>query len=144
MRGEKPVSVTAITSQFKPAIYPKVDDETTIIVEYKTAQCIIQASWNWPYGRKDLELYGDAGYIIAPDRYNLRLRNKKNSESTEKLTQKESGVIDDPFVYFAGVIRKKIIVSEYSLYSLSNNIMVVRILDAARESAKTGKKIMIK
>ena len=145
MRGEKPVSVTAITSQFKPAIYPKVDDEATIIVEYKTAQCIIQASWNWPYGRKDLELYGDLGYIIAPDRYNLRRRNKKTSlEWTEKLTQKESGVYDDPFIYFMDVIRKRITVPEYSLYSLSNNVMVVRILDAARESAKTGKKILIK
>jgi len=145
MRGEKPVSVTAITSQFKPSIYPKVDDEATIIVEYKTAQCIIQASWNWPYGRKDLELYGDQGYIIAPDRYNLRRRNKKTSvEWAEKLTQIESGVIDDPFVYFAGVIRKKITVPEYSLYSLSNNMMVVRILDAARESAKTGKKVLLK
>ena len=145
MKGAKPISVMANTRTFKPAIYPKVDDEATIIVNYPTAQCIIQASWNWPYGRKDLELYGDAGYIIAPDRYNLRRRNKKTSvEWTEKLTQKESGVYDDPFIYFMDVIRKRIIVPEYSLYSLSNNVMVVRILDAARESAKSGKKILIK
>jgi predicted dehydrogenase len=52
MKGEKPVSVTAVTQHFKPAVYPKVDDEATIIVTYPAAQCIIQASWNWPFQPK--------------------------------------------------------------------------------------------
>jgi len=34
MNGEMPISVTAITSQFKPHIYPKVDDEATIVLAY--------------------------------------------------------------------------------------------------------------
>ena len=59
MHGQQPVSVTAVTQHFKPDIYPKVDDEATIIVSYPTAQCIIQASWNWPFGRKDMEVYGE-------------------------------------------------------------------------------------
>jgi len=33
---------------------------------------------------------------------------------------------------------------EYGLYSLKNNIEVVRILDAARESARTGKTVILK
>jgi predicted dehydrogenase len=57
MKGEEPVSVTAVTQHFKPEIYPKVDDEATIIVSYPKAQCIIQASWNWPFGRKDMEIW---------------------------------------------------------------------------------------
>jgi len=47
-QGQEPVAVTAVTRHFKPDIYPKVDDEATIIVSYPDAQCIIQASWNWP------------------------------------------------------------------------------------------------
>ncbi|MGV8092545.1 MAG: hypothetical protein AB2L24_11855 [Mangrovibacterium sp.] len=31
--------------------------------------------------------------------------------------------------------------SDYDLYSLKNNVMVVKILDAARESARTGKTV---
>jgi hypothetical protein len=34
--------------------------------------------------------------------------------------------------------------TDYDPYSLKNNIMVVRILDAARESARTGKTIVFK
>ncbi|GHU68311.1 hypothetical protein FACS189413_04880 [Bacteroidia bacterium] len=70
MRGEKPVSVTAVTKQYKPAIYPKVDDDATIIVNYPNSECIIQASWNWTFNRKDMEIYGDKGYIITQDNQN--------------------------------------------------------------------------
>jgi predicted dehydrogenase len=45
--------------------------------------------------------------------------------------------------YFADVIHEKIKVPEYGLYSLKNNIEVVRILDAARESAETGKTVIL-
>lgn len=144
MGNVKPIAVTAVTSQQKPAIYPKVDDEATIIIEYPGAQCIVQASWNWPYGRKDLEIYGETGYIIAPDRFNLRRKNKAVKEEViEKLDQQKSGVQDDPFIYFADVIRKRITVADNSLYSLSNNVMVVRILSAARESARTGRRVKL-
>ncbi len=144
MRGEKPVSVTAITQQFKPRIYPKVDDEATIIVTYPSSQCIIQASWNWPFSRKDMEVYGETGYAIAVNNSTLRLKNKESEpEKSIQLTAKEMGVYDDPISYFADVVRKKIQVPQYGLYSLENNVMVVRILEAARESAKTGKTIQL-
>jgi predicted dehydrogenase len=52
MKGERPQAVVAITQQIKPEVYPKVEDEATIIVTYPKAQGIIQASWNWPYNRK--------------------------------------------------------------------------------------------
>lgn len=144
MRGEKPISVTAVTQQFKPGIYPKVDDEATIIVTYPSSQCIIQASWNWPFSRKDMEVYGETGYAIAVNNLTLRLKNKEaEPEKTVQLTAKEMGVYDDPISYFADVVRNKIQVPKYGLYSLENNTMVVRILEAARESAKTGKTIML-
>ena len=34
--------------------------------------------------------------------------------------------------------------TSYDLYSLENNMMVVKILNAARESAKTGKTVVFK
>ncbi len=145
LQDEKPISVTAITRQFKPDVYPKVDDEATIIVNYPTAQCIIQASWNWPFNRKDMEVYGETGYIITQDNENMRLRNGKvNAEQQIKITPKDIPVYTDPFSYFFDVIRGKIKVPEKGLYSLDNNMTVVRILEAARESAKTGKTVLMK
>ena len=144
MQDEETVSVTAVTRQFKPAIYPNVDDDATIIVNYPTAQCIIQASWNWPFGRKDMEVYGETGYAISVNSTTLRLRNIKSiGETTTLVTSKDIPVYDDPITYFADVIRGKIQIPKKGLYSLENNIIVVRILEAARESARSGKTIML-
>jgi predicted dehydrogenase len=82
-RGEEPVSVTAVTRQFKPAVYPKVDDDATIIVSYKESLCIIQASWNWPFSRKDMEIYGENGYIIAENNRDMRLRNRETDKEDQ-------------------------------------------------------------
>jgi len=138
-RGEKPESVTAVTRQFKPEIYPKVDDEATIIISYPNSQCIIQASWNWPFSRKDMEIYGNKGYIMALNNNTMRIRNNQSQPETMlNITSKDIQVYEDPFSYFADVIHDKIKVPKFGLYSLENNVMVVKILDAARESAKTG------
>jgi predicted dehydrogenase len=145
MKGAEPISVTAVSARYKPDIYPKVDDETTIIVQYPKAQCIIQASWNWPFGRKDMEVYGQTGYIISANNTMMRKRNKQSKgEETAEIAASEVGVYVDPFSYLADVINGKITVPSYSLYSLDNNIMVVRILEAARESAQTHKTVYFK
>ena len=145
MKGEAPLSVTAVTQHFKPAIYPKVDDEATIIVTYPTAQCIIQASWNWPFGRKDMEVYGETGYAITVNNNTMRIRNDKDKpEQTILVTPADVPVYTDPFSYLADVLRGKIKVPEYGVYSLETNVLVVRILDAARESARTGKTVTFK
>ena len=139
MDGAAPVSVTAVTQQVKPEMYPRVDDEATIILEYPQAQGIIQASWNWPFSRKDMEVYGRSGYVIAPDGRNLRVRT--GAEETSSALEVRDPPYDDPFSYLAAVVRGEIVVDERDLSSLTNNVMVVRILDAARQSAETGRTV---
>ncbi|MGQ8334969.1 Gfo/Idh/MocA family protein [Sunxiuqinia sp. A32] len=143
--GEKPISVTAVTRQYKPDVYPKVDDDATIIVSYPESQCIIQASWNWPFNRKDMEIYGATGYIKADNNHVMRIRGAEmREEKKETVTADDVAVYEDPFAYFADVLNGKIEVEPYGLYSLENNVRVVEILDAARQSAKIGKTVYLK
>src|SRR5437667_28945 len=65
MNGQRPLTVTAVTQQIKPDIYPHIDDEATIVLTYAKAQAILQASWNWPFSRKDMEVYGRTGSIVT-------------------------------------------------------------------------------
>jgi predicted dehydrogenase len=144
MQDEDPVSVTASLRQFKPGTYPKVDDDATIVVDYPSAQCVIMASWNWPFGRKDMEVYGETGYIISVNNSLMHLRNRESDgEQTIHVSPEDVGVYEDPFSYFADVIRGKIRIPKKGTYSLGNNINVVRILDAARESAKKGSTVYL-
>lgn len=143
MNGEMPLSVTAVTSQFKPHIYPKVDDEATIVLAYKNAQCIIQASWNWPFARKDMAIYGEAGYILTKDNNSMKAKGKSGSEVEYRLTPQETHTYTSPFLYFADVIRGKTKLPSFGTYSIENNLMVVKILEAARRSAKEGRTIQL-
>ncbi len=143
-KGEEPVSVTAVTRQYKPDVYPRVDDDATIIVNYPEAQCIIQASWNWPFNRKDMEIYGTTGYIKADNSRQMRTRGRgMKEERLRSLSPDDVAVYEDPFAYFADVIHGKTAVKPWSLYSLENNVRVVEILDAARRSAKTGETVYL-
>ncbi len=139
MNGAQPLSVTAVTQQIKPDVYPEVDDEALIILTYPRAQGVIQASWNWPFNRKDMEVYGETGYVFAPDGNTLRYRT--GGEETSINLEPREAPYDDPFSYLAGVIRGEIQVADADLSSLSNNVTVVRILDAARRSAETGRTV---
>src|SRR6267378_1602251 len=80
MDGRRPDSVTAVTQQIKPDVYPRVDDEATLVLTYPHAQAIIQASWNWPFSRKDMEVYGQRGYAITVGRDAVRVRLPEKQE----------------------------------------------------------------
>ena len=142
MNGEAPLTVTAVTQQIKPDIYPKVDDEATIVMTYPKAQAIVQASWNWPFDRKDMEVYGATGQAITVKRDEVRVRWK--GEDQERLEKAEAlkAPQDDPISYLIAVVNGE--VKPSGLGALDTNVTVLRILDAARESARTGKTVRLK
>lgn len=143
MGNEKPRSVTAITQQLKPHIYPKVDDEATIVVTYPKSQTIIQASWNWPISRKDMELYGTTGMAMAKNKSDLMIQRSEEAEINHETLEELNAPYDDPFAYLAGVLRGTVKPERNDPSSLENNMVVMKILDAAIKSAKKGKTVML-
>ena len=139
MRGERPLSVTASALHIKPDVYPKVEDDVTILVTYPKAQGVIQASWNWPYARKDLEVYGQTGSVIALDRDHLRVRRTEKEPAKDETVAAPPAPYDEPFAYLAAVVRGT--APEDVLSSLPTNMLVVEILDAARQSVKEGRTV---
>lgn len=141
MNGETPQTVSAVTQQIKPELYPKVDDEATIVLTYKKAQVIIQASWNWPYGRKEMEVYGKTGYVFCKDGKNMLVRETGKKEAATVAAETLPAERNDPFIYFANVIRKKIKMNNYDLSAPANNEIVIKILEAAKHAAKTDETV---
>jgi predicted dehydrogenase len=147
MHGELPTSVTAVALQLKPQIYPNVDDDSTIVLTYPHAQAILQGSWNWPFARKDMEVYGATGYVdtlyedAAPGaKLRMRLPGEKaeHVETAPALKTPQN----DSLNYLAAVLGGSL-KPQHDLTSLDTNVAVVRILDAARRSAQTGKTIYL-
>ena len=145
--GQKPSSVTAITQQLNPSDNPKVEDEATIILTYPDSQTLIEASWNWPIGIKDMAIYGLTGAIFADDGQTLRVRMAEGYSGfqEEKMNlPARSKPFDDPFSVLKAVVRGELVLPNYDVYSLENNLIVMEILQAAKESAASGKTVYLK
>ena len=145
MNGQLPLSVMAVAQTNKPEVYPKVDDEATIIVQYPKAQAIFQASWNWPFDRKDTEIYGQKGYIFAnrfPEML-VKLGDRNTAKEEKVPVTPLKTPQNDAFTYFAAVVRGTIN-PENDLGSLNINMVTMAILDAAVKSSKSGKKVILK
>jgi predicted dehydrogenase len=143
MDNQRPLKVTALAQTEKPQIYAHVDDEATILLEYPKAQGIIQASWNWPFNRKDLEVYGEKGYAVAGTGGNdLRVRLPGQRTEESRTPAELPPAERDSISYLAAVARGKLKPS--GLSSLANNMIVVEILEAARESVRSGKTVVLK
>ncbi len=141
MGNQRPVAVTAIAQTNKPAIYAKVDDEATILVQYPKAQGIIQASWNWPYRPQRFRGLRREG---LRDRDRRRRAARATAGQRAEETRKPGDLApaeSDSITYLTGMARRKFKPS--GLNSLENNVIVVEILQAARDSVKTGKKVAI-
>lgn len=135
MKDEKPLSVYAVLRQNKPHLYPKVDDDATILVEYPSATVQIMGSWCWPKGRKDMHIYGDKGYIYQDTPKKMRIYT--NGKEHQEIAPSLSAPYNDSFYFLKAAVRKEIDVPPTDLSSLENNLMVVQILDAAIRSAKS-------
>jgi len=138
MQGKAPVAVTAVTHHIKPAVYPKVEDDATILLEYADATGIIEASWNWPFSIKDLEVFGTGGYLHALNSNTLQQRSKDIYD----VIPVRPPVYKDNIAYLADVLSGKLDPGN-DLSSLQNNLIVVKILEAARRSAKECRRIEI-
>ncbi len=142
MRGQAPVTVTAVVNHDKPEIYPKVDDDSTIILQYPEAQALIQGSWVWPFSRKDMEVYGAKGYVITVGPDGLRTRMEHDSAEHTSTADPLSPDQATSLSYLVAVLQGKV-QAKGDLSALDTNVTVMQILDAARTSARTGKTITL-
>ncbi len=142
MHGETPLTVTAVANHDKPEIYPHVDDDATIVIQYPHAQAVIQGSWNWPFARKDMEVYGATGYAITVAAEKVRIRHQHQSEEQVVTAASLPANESDSLSYLGAVLHGQI-VPRGDLSALDTNVIVMQILDAARESVRTGRTIKL-
>ncbi|MDP9159711.1 MAG: Gfo/Idh/MocA family oxidoreductase, partial [Acidobacteriota bacterium] len=143
MHGETPLTVTAVVNHDKPNLYPNVDDDATIILTYPHAQAIVQGSWNWPFSRKDLEVYGTTGYVITVAANQIRVRREPEEKESIISAPPLAAPNDDSLHYLVAAMSGRF-KPQGDLTSLDTNMVVMQILDAARESARTGKNITLR
>ena len=145
--GQLPLTVSAVSLHIKPDKYPKVEDDSTIVLTYSKSQAIIQGSWNWPFDRKDMEVYGATGYVdtvYGQKDHGAQLRLRLPGEPAEHTETAPALPVDqaDSLGYLTAVLEGRV-QPQHDLTALDTNVIVVRILDAARRSVETGRTIKL-
>jgi len=138
----RPARVSATTQKLKTDQHNEVDDEATMVLEYADGEAIIEASWNWPYSMGQVQVFGPKGSMVATAR-DLFVRSTGRQEANGAL-EGERVSLDpparetaNPISYFVDCIRNDKPIEDP--LSIKVNVQVMEILDAARESARTGK-----
>src|SRR6202158_1229617 len=138
----RPTRVYATTRKLKVEQNNKVDDDATIVLDYPDATAIIEASWDWPYTKEQVEVFGPKGSLLA--RHNSLLHRSADAHGPNVAPDGESVTLEplpketsNPISYFVDCIRNNKPIEDP--VSAKLNVQVIEILDAARESVRTGK-----
>ena len=138
----RPSRVSAVTQKLKVAQHNPVDDDATVILDYPDGQAIIEASWDWPYSMGQVEVFGPKGSLLAT-RNDLFFRSptdnvaKVGLEGERVALDPPPRMSSNPISYFVDCIRNNKPIEDP--LSMKLNVQVMEILDAARESVRTGK-----
>jgi predicted dehydrogenase len=143
----RPSRVYAYTLKLKTEQHNAVDDDAVILLEYPDATAVLLPSWDWPYSKGQVEVFGPKGSMLATNDQ-LLFRPANSSLEAEGLDgrpvelQPVEHETSNPISYFVYCIRNDKPIEPPLSPEL--NVQVVEILDAAKESIRTGRAVALR
>lgn len=133
----RPETVYAQVNHLRPDTFPKVEDNSTMILRYKNGVGIYEGSWDLPRSFQDLEVFGLKGSLyMSREKVELRLgRGTAQEVPLEPLEPARA----EPIAFMVHAIRNNKPVE--GLTALDINVGVVEIIEAAKQSVKTGRAV---
>jgi predicted dehydrogenase len=138
-----PQTVYATALHLRPERFPKVEDAATLVLSYPHAVGIFEGSWDLPRSFQDLEVFGrpdtkppgsvymtHAGVVLQQG------RNKQDLK-VDPLPPAEA----EPVAYMVSRIEANKPIE--GMTALDINVKVIRIIDLAKESIKTGRQVHV-
>jgi len=139
----RPTRVYATARTLKTDQHNRVEDDGTIVLDYPDATVIVEPSWDWPYGMDRVYVFGTRGSLLATrDDLFLRLRSNEKPATLDgdRITLDPAPhETSNPVAYFLSRIRQNQPIEDPLTAKL--NVQVMEILDAAKESIKTGRAV---
>jgi predicted dehydrogenase len=135
----KAESVYARVDHLQPERFPKVEDNATLVIGHERGVGIYEGSWDLPRSFQDLEVFGRTASAKMVNG-SVETRKGRNSESVtiDPLPPERA----DPLSYMVNAIKTK--KEPDGLVATEINVRVVEIIDAAKESVKTGRAVSLK
>jgi predicted dehydrogenase len=140
----RPKRVYAASLKLKTEQHNAVEDDATALLEYPDTTAILMPSWDWAYGKGQAEIFGPKGSFLvmgdgllfqpAKDDTGAQNPQGKPVETQPLPPEKRNGV-----AYYLYCIRNNKPIEGPVAASL--NVGVNEIIDAAKESIRTGRAV---
>lgn len=136
----RPQTVYAYALHLRPADFPQVEDGVTMVLGYPNAVAILEQSWDLPPNSGGLEIVSYEGSIRMEDgRLEVRKgRTPATPLAAQPLAPERSG----PIAYMVHCLKTNRPVE--GLVSLDYTVAVNEIIEAAKQSIKTGRPVRLK
>jgi predicted dehydrogenase len=140
-----PASVYATAQHMKPEMFPKVEDNAVIILNYKDGLAVLEASWDLPPAQRlGNEIYGTTGSIVGNS---MRKPGSPAAGGGGRGAQGGEPLAvtplpperSEPIAYMVDRIRNKAPLEGPSALDL--NVSVQEVLEAAKISVRTGRAV---
>ena len=140
----RPEKVFARSLKLKVRQHNAVDDDDVIVLEYPDGTAILEPSWDWPFTMERIQVFGPHGSLLAlPDALLYRGTNVRASAQSPDGQPETLASLpltgSNPIAYLVDCIQHNRPIT--GLLSARLNVEVNEILDAAKESIRTGKAV---
>lgn len=138
----RPKSVYATTLQLRPDEFPKVEDHSFMVLKYDNGVGIFEGSWDLPRSFQDLEVFGRQGSVYMRNG-SVELRPSGNRAQPEQVSiDPLAAEKAEPIRYMIEAIKNNKPIE--GITALELNVGVAEIIEAAKESVKTGRPVLLK
>jgi predicted dehydrogenase len=135
----RPDTVYAQVNHLRPETFPKVEDNSNMVLSYKNGVGIFEGSWDLPRSFQELELFGLQGSVFMRNGV-VEVRKGRGAADEVKIDPLPPERAE-PIAYMIHCIRTK--TAPDGLVALDINVGVNEIIEAAKMSAKSGKAVAL-
>jgi predicted dehydrogenase len=144
----RPESVFAEAIHLRPGTFPKVEDSAALMLKYPNGINVFEGSWDLPRSFQDLEIFGSTtaadGSLTRGSIYMTQQKVElRDGGGTRELPLAPfPAERADPITFMVDAIRNNHAIT--GITALEINLGVVEIIEAAKESIRTGRAVPLK
>lgn len=136
----RPERVYAHVNHLRPDVFPKVEDNSTMVLSYQNGVGLFEGSWDLPRSFQEVEVFGLGGSVYLQNANTVEVR-KGREAGTPAEVKPLPPERANPIAYMVSCINTGKPIE--GLTAIDINVDVSEIIEAAKKSVATGQGVVL-
>ena len=136
----RPERVYAHVNHLRPEVFPKVEDNSTMVLSYKNGVGLFEGSWDLPRSFQEVEVFGLGGSVYLQNANTVEVRKGREPGKPAEVKPLPADRAN-PIAYMVSCINSGKPIE--GLTAIDINVDVSEIIEAAKKSVATGQGVVI-